>query len=115
MYRRYADNGSVGTAAMSSTKGTLVGLFATATIKPYIYDWTLGTIGTPSDAAMTITVVRTNTSPATYGTAGTPNTLDQNDGVAVATLLQAQTTESTAGATLFQVGLNVRATYRWVA
>ena len=115
MYRRYADTGSMGSAAMTSSAKTLVAVFATAAIKPYIYDWTLGTIGTPSDSVMTITIVRASTSTATYGTAGTPNPLDFQDPAATATILQAQTTESTAGVTLFQVGLNVRATYRWVA
>ena len=115
MYRRYADTGSMGTGIMAATAKTLVAVYATATIKPYVYDWTLGTTGTPSDSVMTVSIVRGAGSTATYGTAGTPNPLDFADPAATATVLQACTTEQTAGVTLFTVGLNVRATYRWVA
>jgi hypothetical protein len=115
MYRRYAEQGNMGTAAMTSSAKSLVLLGSTAAIRPYIYDFTFGTVGTPSDSVVTLTATRFSSSAATNGTAFTPNPLDSVDAAATATCIIAATAEPTIGVVLFQVGLNVRATYRWVA
>jgi len=123
MYRRYAETGSLGGASsftigsgvMASTAKTLLMISSTAAIRPYIYDFTFGTIGTPSDSVVTVVLTRFSTATATLGAATTPSPLDTSDAVAITTALGSQTVEGTAGVTLFQVGLNVRATYRWVA
>jgi hypothetical protein len=116
MYRRYETNGTVGGGAMSSSAKTVLSIISTAAIRPYIYDWTFGTIGTPSDSVMTITVTRaTSMTAGTSCTSVTPNPLDPGDPASTETSGSAWTTEPTIGVTLFSVGLNVRATYRWVA
>lgn len=115
MYRRYAVSGSMGTAAMTSAYKSLVYETSTAAIKPYIYDFTFGTSGTPSDSVVQLTATRFSATAATQGTAATPVALDVTDPASTLTAVTALTAEQTAGVILFQVGLNVRATYRWVA
>ena len=115
MYRRYAETGSMGTATMGAGAKTLILLTSTAAIRPYVYDFTFGTVGTPSDSVITLTATRFSASAATVGTAGTPSPLDSGDAASTLTYVFAATAEEAAGVVLFQVGLNVRATYRWVA
>lgn len=115
MYRRYAETGAMGVAAMTSTAKSLLFLTSTAAIRPYVYDFTFGTIGTPSDSVITLTVSRASAAAATLGTTITPAPLDSGDAAATMTAISALTAEEAAGVVLFQVGLNVRATYRWVA
>lgn len=115
MYRRYATVGTMGTATMAATAKSLIQYTSTAAIRPYVYDFTFGTTGTPSDSVVTLTVTRFSASSTTQGTTATLQPLDSGDAAATTTALSALTAEQTAGVTLFQVGLNVRATYRWVA
>lgn len=118
MYRRYAISGSMGTATMGSSPKTLIQYQSSATIRPYVYDFTFGTVGTPSDSVITLSVVRANAGAATQGTAAVIASLDNSDAASALTAggtITAATAEQTASTTLFQVGLNVRATYRWVA
>ena len=115
MYRRYSINGTVGTGTMAAAAKSLILLTSTAAIRPYIYDFTFGTIGTPSDSVVTLSVTRFNATAATNGTAFTPVQLDTADANAVSTAVVALTAEQAASTVLFSVGLNVRATYRWVA
>ena len=117
MYRRYVSTGTMGTGAMASTNKSLILLTSTAAIRPYIYDFTFGTIGTPSDSVVTLTLLRYNATAATLGTAFTPLQLDTSDAANAVTGVVALTSEGTGVGTtvLFKVGLNVRATYRWVA
>ena len=115
MYRRYAETGSMGTATMAATAKSLLFLTSTAAIRPYVYDFTFGTTGTPSDSVITLTVSRAAATAATLGTALTPSPLDSGDAAATMTAIASLTAEEATGVVLFQVGLNVRATYRWVA
>lgn len=116
MYRRYEANGSMGGGAMTSSAKGVVSVISTAAIRPYLYDFTFGTIGTPSDSVVTLSVSRATTMTAgTSCSTVTPNPLDSGDAAATSTSGGAWTTQPTVGVTLFTVGLNVRATYRWVA
>jgi hypothetical protein len=115
MYRRYSTQGNMGTGTMSSAYKSLILLTSTAAIRPYIYDWTFGTAGTPSDSVVQLTVTRFNATAATLGTASVVSQLDASDANASTTGVFALTAEEAASTILFQVGLNVRATYRWVA
>ena len=115
MYRRYAATGSLGTATMAAAAKTLILYTSTAAIRPYVYDFTFGTVGTPSDSVVTLTVTRFSATAATVGSALTLQALDSVDALATTTAVFAATAEEAAGVVLFQVGLNVRATYRWVA
>lgn len=116
MQRRYVVTSSMGGSIMAATAKTVISNISAVSIRPYLYDWTFGTTGTPSDSVMTVTVTR-----ATTMTAGTSSTtvvaspLDSIDAAATSTSAGAWTAEPTIGVVLFQVGLNVRATYRWVA
>jgi len=115
MYRRYAVTGNLGGGVMTSSYKTLILETSTAAIKPYIYDFTFGTAGTPSDSVVQITCTRFSATAATLGTAATPVALDSTDPSSTLTAINQLTSEEAAGLVLFQVGLNVRATYRWVA
>lgn len=115
MYRRYAATGQMGGLAMASTAKTLILYTSTAALRPYVYDFTFGTSGTPSDSVVTLTMTRFSATAASNGSALTLNALDSVDAAATTTALYALTAEQAAGVVLFQVGLNVRATYRWVA
>lgn len=72
MYRRYSTQGNMGGGAMSSTAKTAIFLQSAATIRPYIYDFTFGTAGTPSDSVVQLFVTRFNVAAATLGTLFTP-------------------------------------------
>lgn len=116
MYRRYEANSGMGGGAMGASAKTVVSIISTAAIRPYIYDFTFGTIGTPSDAVMTVSVAReTGMTSGVNNTAVTPNPLDPGDPASTSTAGGAWTTEPTTTLIMFSVGLNVRATYRWCA
>jgi hypothetical protein len=106
----------MGGAAMTSSAKGVIGLISTTAIRPYIYDFTFGTIGTPSDSVITLSISRaTGMTAGTSSTTTTPNPLDSTDAASTSSTGTAWTTQPTVGVTLFSVGLNVRATYRWVA
>ena len=100
---------------MAATSKTLLALTATAAVRPYIYDFTFGTVGTPSDSVVTLVLTRFATATATLAPAVVPSALDSGDAASTSTAMQANSVEGAAGLMLFEVGLNVRATYRWVA
>lgn len=116
MYRRYETNGAMGGGAMTSSAKGVISLISTTAIRPYIYDFTFGSTGTPSDSVITVSVSRAITMTAgTSSSAVTPSPLDSTDAASTSSSGSAWTAQPTVGVTLFQVGLNVRATYRWVA
>lgn len=116
MQRRYTATSNMGGSVMAATAKTVISNISATSIRPYLYDWTFGTTGTPSDSVMTVTVTRATTMTAgTSSTTVVANPLDSIDAAATSTSAGAWTTEPTIGVILFQVGLNVRATYRWVA
>ncbi len=80
-----------------------------------IYDILIGTNGTPADNYMTWDVSRITTTST--GSTTTANVLDPADAAILAQTVVNSTTEPTvtADSALFSVGVNQRASYRWVA
>jgi hypothetical protein len=117
MARRYAsvfDN--ISNAA--GTTSTKLSVISAATCQPKIYDWSVGasSASTPADQATNYLIQRF-TADGT-GTSFTPIGIDPNAGTAGATSKVNYTTDSasyTAGAILMEIGLNMRATFRWIS
>lgn len=89
---------------------------ATATLKRFkIYDLLIGTNGTPADNYIEWDVSRQTA--AGTSTATTPNALDSADAAAGTVGSSNFTAEGTitAASSVFYVGVNQRASYRWVA
>lgn len=103
--------------AISSSFKTLAYLRATtgALRRGKVYDILFGTNGTPADNAMEYDVSRVTA--AGTATSATPNALDPADAAADATCEVNATAEPTvtAASSVLFVGVNVRASYRWVA
>jgi len=103
--------------AMSSAYKTLVALTAaTATLtRGKIYDVLIGTNGTPADNPMEFDISRQTA--AGTSTSITPVSLEPGDRAAGTVGTANFTAEGTITATssVFYVGLNQRASYRWVA
>lgn len=80
-----------------------------------VYDLLVGTNGTPADNYVEWAIQRV-TVPST-GTSITAQALDPADAAALATSVANSSTEGTvtAGSDLLYVGVNQRASYRWVA
>ena len=114
MPRRYSIAGKV-TAVSSSYKTALV-LVATSAVRPTIYDFSVGTSGTPADNSSQWQLQRFTAQGTS--TAVVPAALDSGDPTGTATAGSANTSEPTYTANTIVFGpldLNVRATYRWVA
>lgn len=103
--------------AVAASYKTLVSMFATTSAlrRGKIYDILIGTNGTPADNYLEWDVSRM-TADGT-GTAITPNALDPADAAALGTSKANYTVEPTvtASSSAFYVGVNQRASYRWVA
>lgn len=110
--RRYSIDGEQNIA---SPTVSLLGLTSAATIRPGIYDILLGCEATPADAAI-IWYLQRYTAAGT-ATAVTPQPLDPNDPAALASAGENHTAEPTytSDKILFRLGLNQRASHRWVA
>ena len=120
MARYTVGTGHAGTQqAMTTTYKTLVSLTAatgaTTLRKAFIYDIMFGTDGTPADNAMTWKVDRQTTLGT--GTASVPSPLDGGDAAALIVATANYTIEPTvtAATQLVELGMNQRASYRWVA
>lgn len=98
-------------------KTILIVTGTTATLRRNkVYDVLVGTNGAPADNYIEWDISR-QTAPGT-ATALTPTLLDPADGAAVATCAANATAESgsvTANSSVFYIGINQRASYRWVA
>jgi len=104
-----------GTRNVASPTATAVTLTATSAVRPNIYDIILGSSATPADNPILwqmqrITAAGTNTN---Y----TPVALDPSDPSATAVAGVNNTVEPTytSNAYLLRIGLNQRATHRWIA
>ena len=116
MQRRYSATSGMGGSITAATAKTNISYISTTALRPYLYDFTFGSTGTPSDSVFTLNVTRLTTMTAgTSCTTVTAQPLDSVDAAATGSCGGAWTTEPTVGVVLFSVGLNVRATYRWVA
>lgn len=105
--------------AMTTTYKTLAALTsatgATTLRRGFVYDVLFGTDGTPADNSMTFKVDRQST--VGTGTAAVPSPLDSGDAAALLVGTTNHTIEPnvTAATLLMEVGINQRASYRWVA
>jgi hypothetical protein len=104
--------------AIAASYKTLVSMFATtgSLRRGKFYDILIGTNGTPADNFLEWDISRM-TADGT-GSSITPNPLDPADAAALGSAKANYTVESasiTANSSLFYVGVNQRASYRWVA
>ena len=113
MGRRYAMTGTI--AAVASSAKTMLDLVAATTTRARVYDFSVGTTGAPADNVMTYTAQRF-TASGTY-TAGQMAAVDSADPAALLTSGTNNTAEPTytASTILWNLGINQRASYRWVA
>jgi hypothetical protein len=112
MARAYSVSGV--NASGSATK-TIVTVIASATVRPRLFDVTLGSSASPADQAALYAITRF-TAVGTAGTSPTPIALDPGDVAAVATAGSAHSAEPTYASTdLLQIPLNQRATFRYVS
>lgn len=103
--------------AVASTPKTLIGTYGstTAPVRGKVYDLLIGTNGTPADNTTEWDIPRATTSVG--GTVATPQALDPADAASTSVITVNSTTEGTitANSDVFYVGVNQRASYRWVA
>lgn len=114
MPRRYNVVGTI--ATMASSYKSALSIAATATVRPTIYDFSVGTSGTPADNSTQWQVLRASGTVGT-STASVPTALDSGDPAATGIGATNYTAEQgTPGNIIFgPLDLNMRATYRWVA
>lgn len=109
--------------AISGTYKTLLNMYASSTTalrRGKVYDLLIGTNGTPADNYMEWDVSRFSATAILTATAVTPNPLDAADSAFLGVANANATGENTyvangVGASVFYVGVNQRASYRWVA
>jgi len=111
--RRYNESGSLSSAAMTSSNKTLIDVVATAAIRPALYDFSVGTSGTPADNVVVWQVQRFTASGTRTGV--TPTALDSGDPASTGVSGQQHTVEPTYTTEVWRDGMNQRASYRWVA
>lgn len=102
--------------ALTSTAKTLLTALSSATVRRIkLYDLAIGTSGTPADNSTEWDIVRVTVEGT--GTTVTPLPLDPADAAALTTSKANHTVEPTvtAASQLFYLGMNQRASYRWVA
>lgn len=122
---RYATSNSLGgtQVAISTAYKTLVNAYSSSTTsarRGKIFDVLVGTNGTPADNYMEWDISRFSATAILTATAVTPNPLDPADAAFLGVSAANATTENTyvnngTGASVFYVGVNQRASYRWVA
>ena len=105
------------TQTITSTPGDTVVLIdqSGTTHRGTIYDVLFGDIGTPADNVIDLTMIRSSATGT--GDAITESPLDLDAPAAILEATGNHTTEPTytANSEMFHVGLNQRATFRWVA
>lgn len=127
---RYAASNNIGTGggtqvALTTSYKTLLNAYGaagggTALRRGKIYDLLIGTNGTPADGVVEWDISRFSATAVLTATTITPNPLDTADAAMLGTSTANATTENTyvnngASASVFYVGVNSRASYRWVA
>lgn len=119
-----SSNALAGTQVANSTSyKTLLNAYAssgTQLRRGRIFDLLIGTNGTPADNYMEWDISRFSATAILTATAVTPNPLDAVDTAFLGVSTANATTENTyvnngTGASVFYVGVNQRASYRWVA
>lgn len=112
-----ASNALAGTAqAISSSYKTMLALTAQTTglTRALIQEFDVGTLGTPADNVVQWDVNRCS-SVGTGGGTGTPSPMDNTLRASSTVATCNPTAEPTAGVSVFNLGLNQRASFRWVA
>jgi hypothetical protein len=101
--------------AIASPTKTTLSLTGGTTIRGEIYDMIIGFSGTPADNSFQIYVQRTTA--AGTGTTLAGQALEPADPAAITTCLKSLSAEPTytAAAIVFHLGLNQRASHRWIA
>ncbi len=102
------------TASTTLATGSLTAA-ASSMRRAKVYDLMFGSEATPADNAFLWQVQRCTTA-GTAGTNPTPLALDSADSLATTIVAgQAHTVDPTGATVLMSIGLNQRATFRWVA
>jgi hypothetical protein len=117
-YSSTSSNGGGTRQATSSSYKTQEQLTSSSTTQARrgkVYDLLIGADGTPADNAIQWDISRCTT--VGTGTATTPNPLDPADEAALIVCTSCLTVEPTvtANSSLFNLAINQRASYRWVA
>lgn len=104
-----------GVSASGTADKTILGVTATAAVRPCIFDLVVGNKQTPADQAVQVMLQRYTA--AGTATAVTPEPVDPGDPASAATAGQTHSAEPTytAGKIVLQFGMNQRGTFRWVA
>ena len=116
---KYATNNGLGGTlqAITSTYKSLLSHTGGATLprRAKLYDVMFGTLGTPADQTYEFDISRITATGTS--TAVTPNPTDPADAAAVSLSAANYTAEGTvtAASSEFYLGINQRASYRWVA
>lgn len=110
---RYSINSNL---VCTSPASSILGLQGLTTVRARIYEANWGSIATPADTAVDWLLRRGDTALGS-STAQTPLPVDPSAPVALTPAADTYTVEPTypAGETLFRIGLNQRASWRWVA
>ncbi len=110
-------NGGTQQPTTAAYTGALIGITAASTgpRRNKIYDILIGTNGTPADNFIEWDVSRITAASTTTVLAA--QSLDNADGAAVSTVTVNSSTFGTitTGSNVFYIGVNQRASYRWVA
>ena len=113
MARRFSCPGSI--AAVSSSFKTPLDITSTALTRPKVYSFILSTLGAAADGVLEWILQRATA--AATATALTPRNIDPTDpGVAITiahTLTTVESATITANSSVFDQGINQRATYTW--
>lgn len=110
------DMGGVQQSVSGTYKTLIAGWAVTAALKRQkVYDILIGTNGTPADNFMEFDLSRQTADG--IATAVTPTPLDPADGAMSGSANANYTAEGTitAASSMFYIGMNQRASYRWVA
>lgn len=112
MPHRFSGYGS----AATGTNKTVLALLSSTSVRPCLYEFSLGSSSSPADVA-TLFLLGRSTAVGTEGSGFTPLPLDAADAAAQADYAVAHSVEPTytAGGILWGASLNQRATFRWVA
>jgi hypothetical protein len=114
MARSYAVGVKQGTV---TTTSNFCGVFlAATTIRPKVFEFEFGSSVAPADYASNVQLMRMTTAVPTGGNIAVAGlALDPGDPASIATGYSANTGGTTLSSILLQIGVNMRATFRWVA
>ena len=115
----YALGGNQGTIA-SAYKGAVASWCPATTKRHKWYEFVLGATANPNatDTYIQVDISRLSQTTSLAGTAYTPNALDSADGAAAivaATNITIEPSAALIASSLFNTGINQRATTRWIA